>query len=98
METRRYELTSSERNRIKDMLPPEHPKAVKHGRPAKYDNRRIINGILWLAGSEAPWKERPKRCGKWQAVYARFSQAIREYITSREASYAILPKSNNLLK
>ena len=37
METRGYELTESEWNRIKDKLPPEQPKAGKRGRPAKYD-------------------------------------------------------------
>ena len=72
MEERRYELTSSEWNRIKRMLSPEHPKSGQRGRPAKYDNRRIINGILWLAGSGAPWRELPERYGKWQAASARF--------------------------
>lgn len=72
MEVRRYELTSSEWNRIKRMLPPEHPKAGQRGRPAKYDSRRIINGILWLARSGAPWRDLPERYGKWQAVSARF--------------------------
>lgn len=73
MEERRYELTSSGWNRIKRMLPPAPPpKSGKRGRPAKYDNRRIINGILWLAGSGTPWRELPERCGKWQTVSARF--------------------------
>lgn len=54
------------------MLPPAPPKSGKRGRPAKYDNRRIINGILWLAGSGTPWRELPERCGKWQTVSARF--------------------------
>lgn len=46
MGTKRYELTESEWNRIKDMLPPEHPKEGKRGRPAKIDNRSAMNGIL----------------------------------------------------
>ena len=70
MEERRYELTSSEWNRIKRMLPPEHPKSGQRGRPAKYDNRRINNGIL--ARSEALWRELSERYGKWQAVFTRF--------------------------
>ena len=38
MGTKRYELAESEWERIKDMLPPEHPKEGKRGRPAKCDN------------------------------------------------------------
>ena len=74
METKRYELTDSEWNQIKDMLPPEQPKSGKRGRPAKYDNRCIMNGILWIARTGAPWRTLPERYGKWQAVYARYCQ------------------------
>ena len=72
MGTKRYELTESERERIKDMLPPEHPKEGKRGRPAKCDNRRALNGILWIAKGGAPWRELPERYGPWQTVYSRF--------------------------
>ena len=74
METKRYELTDSEWNRIKDMLPPEQPKEGKRGRPAKYDNCSIMNGILWIARTGTPWWTLPERYGKWQAVYARYRQ------------------------
>ena len=46
METKRYELADSKWNRIKDMLPPEQPKSGKRRRPAKYDNRCIMNDKL----------------------------------------------------
>ena len=72
MGTKRYELTESEWNRIKDMLPPEHPKEGKRGRPAKCDNRSALNGILWIARGGAPWRELPERYGPWQTVYSRF--------------------------
>jgi len=68
----RHELTDTQWERIKEMLPLEHPKEGKRGCPAKYDNRRIMNGILWIARNGAPWRELPERYGKWQAVYARF--------------------------
>ena len=45
MGTKRYELTESEWNRIKDMLPPEHPKQGKRGRPAKCDNSLICPAL-----------------------------------------------------
>ena len=74
METTRYELTNSEWRRIRDLLPPEHAKEGKRGRPAKYDNRCIMNGILWIARTGAPWRTLPEQYGKWQAVYARYRQ------------------------
>ena len=64
MGTKRYELTDSEWLRIKDMLPPEHPKEGKRGRPAKCDK--------WIARGGAPWRELPERYGAWQTVYSRF--------------------------
>lgn len=67
-----YEINDNEWNRIKDMFPPEHPKSGKRGRPTKYDNRSIMNGILWIARTGAQWRELPERYGKWQAVYARY--------------------------
>lgn len=74
MGTKRYELTEGEWNRIKDILPPEHPKEGKRGRPAKCDNRSAINGILWIARGGAPWRELPERYGPWQTVYSRFRE------------------------
>ena len=54
------------------MLPPEHPKEGKRGRPAKCDNRTALNGMLWIARGGAPWRELPERYGPWQTVYSRF--------------------------
>lgn len=78
MGRRRYELLDSEWDRIAEMLPKEHPPEGKRGRPTKYDNRSVMNGILWIARSGAPWRELPERYGKWQAVYARFQKWTEE--------------------
>ena len=67
-----YEINDNEWDHIKDMFPLEHPKTRKSGRPAKYDYRNIMNGILWIARTGAQWRELPERYGKWQAVYARY--------------------------
>lgn len=61
----RHELTDINWERIKNILPPEPPKEGKHGRPAKYDNRHIMNGILWIARNGALWRKLPERYGKW---------------------------------
>ena len=72
MGTKRYELTDSEWKRIKNLLPPGHPKGGKRGRPAKYHNRTALNGVLWIARGGAPQRELPERYGPWQTVYSRF--------------------------
>ena len=30
-----------------------------------------MNGLLWIAGGGAPWRELPERYGPWQTGYAR---------------------------
>ena len=70
---RRYELTDNERNRIADLLPAEF--TGKQGRPRK-NNRVILNGIIWIARSGAPWRDLLERYGPWETVYSRFRKWI----------------------
>ena len=65
----RHELTDKEWNRIKDLLPPE--RTGKRGRPSK-DNRRVINAIVWLLRTGAPWRDLPAEFGSWKSIYTRF--------------------------
>lgn len=50
------------------LLPPQKPPT---GRPA-HDHRIILNGILWLNRTGAPWRDLPERYGPWQTVACRF--------------------------
>ncbi len=36
--------------------------------------RRIVNGILWVLRTGAPWRDMPDRYGNWNSVYVRFSR------------------------
>jgi transposase len=65
---KRYELTDDEWNRLAPLLPPQRPVT---GRPA-LDHRMIVNGILWILRSGAPWRDLPERYGRWATVYQRF--------------------------
>lgn len=40
------------------------------GRPNEA-HRRILNGILWVLRTGAPWRDLPERYGPWQTVYSR---------------------------
>lgn len=70
---RRYELTDQEWERIAPLLPPE--KTGKPGRPAK-ENRQMLNAMVWIARSGAPWRDLPERYGPWKSVYSRFRKWI----------------------
>ncbi|QCT04349.1 transposase [Paenibacillus algicola] len=54
---------------MKGLLPAE--RKAQGGRPAK-DNRTMINAMLWIARSGAPWRDVPKYYGPWKSVYTRF--------------------------
>lgn len=45
----------------------------KTGRPWS-DNRKILNGVLWISRTGAPWRALPEYYGPWQTVYKCFSQ------------------------
>jgi transposase len=64
----RYELTDEQWERLKPLLPPEKPRT---GRP-NHDHRRIINGILWIDRTGAPWNDLPSRYGPVGTVSSRF--------------------------
>ncbi|WP_211184429.1 IS5 family transposase [Paenibacillus lemnae] len=65
----RYELGDDQWDKMKDLLPAE--RKAQGGRPAK-DNRTMINAMLWIARSGAPWRDLPEYYGPWKSVYTRF--------------------------
>jgi transposase len=66
---RRYELTDEQWEQLKDMLPAE--RKPQGGRLAK-NNRQMVNAMLWVVRSGAPWRDLPEYYGPWQSVYTRF--------------------------
>ena len=46
------------------MVPPD--RSCGKGRPAK-DNRMMINAIIWILKTEAPWLDLPERYGRGTA-------------------------------
>lgn len=68
-QNRRHEITDTEWERIKEYFPARDKHTM--GRPSK-DARMMLNGILWILGSGASWRDLPERYGPWQTVYKRF--------------------------
>ena len=49
------------------------PKSKTGGRPA-IDGRIILNGILWILRTGAPWRDLPEEFGTWQTAWRLFDQ------------------------
>lgn len=69
---RRYELSNRKWERIAPLLP-DRTHHDGSGRPWR-PHRRLINGILWVLHTGAPWRDVPERYGPWQTVYDRFNR------------------------
>lgn len=66
--SRRHELTDTQWERLAPLLPPQRPRT---GRPAN-DHRTVVNGMLWILRTGAPWRDLPERYGSWKTVASRF--------------------------
>lgn len=44
----------------------------RRGPPAKRGDRAFVNAVVWIAKTGAPWRDVPRRYGKWKTVYNRF--------------------------
>ncbi len=62
------DLTEAQWRRLQPHLPPEKPRT---GRPSG-DHRRILDGILWVLRTGAPWRDLPRRYGPVGTVSSRF--------------------------
>ena len=63
-------LTSVQWRRVEMLLPVA---SRKGGRPRKPD-RTVVEGMLWILRTGAPWRDLPSAYGPWQSVYTRFSR------------------------
>jgi len=65
----RHRLTDEQWELIADLFPPP----AKTGRPPT-DRRRVVDGILWILQSGAPWRDLPEeQFGPWETIYGLFN-------------------------
>jgi len=65
------------------MLPPQrYGKGTKGGRPS-INHRQIINGILWILRTGAPWEDLPACYGKRSTVSTRYYRWLEQGIWER---------------
>ncbi len=72
----RHELSDAQYVHLESFLPePRHH--GKAGRPW-LPHRTVVNGILWILRTGAPWRDLPECYGKWNTVYTRFKRWRRD--------------------
>ena len=76
---RRHALTDEQWLLIEPLIPKSK---ARTGRPPR-DRRVLLDGIFWILGTGAPWRDLPDRFGPWQTVYDHFSQWRRSGVFNR---------------
>jgi len=90
---RRYELTDEQWQSIEHLLPGKEGDPGAHGE----DNRRFVNGVIWIARTSAPWRDLPERYGEWNSVYQRFNRWSKSGVWNRVFQAVQLPDLEALL-
>ena len=89
----RYELSEAQWRRIESLLPGQ---VGQVGRPAE-DNRRFVNGVLWVIRSGMRWADLPERYGKYKSVHKRFVRWAKAGVWDRIFADLVRDKHNPYL-
>ena len=71
------ELTDEQWAVVEPILPKPVKRADGKGRP-RVDNRAILNGILWVMRTGAPWHDMPNQYPPYQTCHRRFQEWVEE--------------------
>lgn len=71
------DLTDEQWSIIQPLLPKEPRRPDGRGRPWK-DARAVLNGILWILRTGAPWHDLPERYPPYQTCHRRFQSWVRK--------------------
>jgi transposase len=72
----RWELSDAQWELIEPLLRPKR-RTDGRGRPWQ-DTRAVLNGILWVLGTGAQWRELPNKYPPYQTCHRRFQKWVRE--------------------
>jgi transposase len=71
------DLTERQWQIVEPLLPKPRVREDGRGRPWR-DPRDVLNGILWVLRTGAPWQDLPGRYPPYQTCHRRFQQWVRE--------------------
>src|SRR5690349_18807067 len=78
------ELTDAQWEAVSPLLPEEQLCTTSPGRGRPWrDPRDVLNGILWVLRTGAPWKDIPSRYPPYQTCHRRFQQWVADGLLDR---------------
>ena len=76
------DLTDEQWGVLEPLLPTPVKRADGRGRPWRQP-REVLNGILWVLRTGAPWHDLPERYPPYQTCHRRFQQWVRDGVLER---------------
>ena len=76
------DLTDEQWAVLDPLIPRPKVRADGRGRPWK-ESRAVLNGILWVLRTGAPWHDLPDRYPPYQTCHRRFQQWVRAGVLRR---------------
>jgi transposase len=73
------DLTDAQWEILDDLIPKPTARHDGRGRPWK-DRRAVLNGIMWVLRTGAPWADVPERYPSYQTCHRRFQQWVQSGI------------------
>jgi transposase len=71
------ELTQVQWELLEPVISKSLPPKLIAGRPRRHD-KDILNGILWICRTGAPWKDLPSRYPPYQTCHRRFQEWVKQ--------------------
>jgi transposase len=76
------QLTDAQWEVIRSHIPEPRKRDDGKGRPWR-DAREVLEGILWILTTGAPWKDLPSRYPPYQTCHRRFQQWVRSHVMEK---------------
>ena len=70
------DMTDEQWKIVETILPEDPVRDDGRGRPWS-DRRKVLNGVLWILRTGAPWPDLPSRYGSFQTAHRRFQNWVR---------------------
>jgi len=76
------DLTDEQWRTLDPLIPKPRRRPDRRGRPWKC-RRSVLNGVLWVLRTGAPWADLPDRYPSFQTCHRRFQQWVRSGVMTR---------------
>lgn len=76
------DLTDEQWKVVETILPEDPVREDRRGRPWS-DRRKVLNGLLWILRTGAPWPDLPVRYGPFQTAHRRFQNWVKSGVMEK---------------